>query len=300
MILFSSLTTHQTSPAVCKHSSNLFFPLRQPRSFKKFAYLWFADVHTSSRYHFALSPLSFLLPCLFPAALPSSLSFHLSLKYLLMEITLAAWESPGVYRVPVSASRNLQHHFSPSFLQQGFCTLVKCCYFPLFPGIIFPRPCFSSLHPCPCSQSTILYCCNPDWDSGEMNWKSPSCIQLFATPWTYTVHGILQARNTGVGSLSLFQGIFPTQGLNPGLPHCRQSLFQLSQLRHQGSPGKVTGIQAQLKWHLESWKGSPHSSFHLSIQQAFTKHLLCINYWASSWGYSWKHWPWLQVYSLSL
>ena len=40
-------------------------------------------------------------------------------------------------------------------------------------------------------------------------------------------------QNTGVGSLSLLQGIFPTQGLNPGLPHCRQVLYQLS---HRGSP----------------------------------------------------------------
>ena len=40
-------------------------------------------------------------------------------------------------------------------------------------------------------------------------------------------------QNTGVGSLSLFQGVFPTQGLNPGLPHCRWILYQLS---HQGSP----------------------------------------------------------------
>ena len=32
---------------------------------------------------------------------------------------------------------------------------------------------------------------------------------------------------------ALLQGIFPTQGLNPGLPHCRQILYQLS---HQGSP----------------------------------------------------------------
>ena len=38
---------------------------------------------------------------------------------------------------------------------------------------------------------------------------------------------------TGVGSLFLLQGIFPTQGLNPGLPHCRQILYQLS---HKGSP----------------------------------------------------------------
>ena len=40
-------------------------------------------------------------------------------------------------------------------------------------------------------------------------------------------------QNTGMGSLSLFQGIFPTQGLKPGLPHCRQILYQLS---HQGNP----------------------------------------------------------------
>ena len=35
-------------------------------------------------------------------------------------------------------------------------------------------------------------------------------------------------KNTGVGSLSFLQGIFPTQGLNPGLPHCRWILYQLS------------------------------------------------------------------------
>ena len=37
----------------------------------------------------------------------------------------------------------------------------------------------------------------------------------------------------GVGSLSLLQGIFPTQGLNPSHPHCRWILYQLS---HKGSP----------------------------------------------------------------
>jgi len=37
--------------------------------------------------------------------------------------------------------------------------------------------------------------------------------------------------NTGVGSLSLLQGIFPTPELNPGLSHCRQILYQLS---HKG------------------------------------------------------------------
>ena len=40
-------------------------------------------------------------------------------------------------------------------------------------------------------------------------------------------------QNAGVGSLSFLQGIFPTQGSNPSLPHCRWILYQLS---HQGSP----------------------------------------------------------------
>ena len=49
-------------------------------------------------------------------------------------------------------------------------------------------------------------------------------------------------QNTGVGRLSLLQGIFPIQGLNPGLPHCRQILYQLS---HQGSPSG--GVRALWK-----------------------------------------------------
>ena len=40
-------------------------------------------------------------------------------------------------------------------------------------------------------------------------------------------------QNPGVGSLSFLQGVFPTQGSNPGLPHDRQILYQLS---HKGSP----------------------------------------------------------------
>ena len=47
------------------------------------------------------------------------------------------------------------------------------------------------------------------------------------SPWNFP------GQNTGVGSLFLLQGIFPTQRLNPGLPHCRQILYQLS---HKGSP----------------------------------------------------------------
>ena len=58
------------------------------------------------------------------------------------------------------------------------------------------------------------------------------CLTL-CDPMDYTIYGILQARIVEWVSLSLLQGIFPTQGLNPGLWHCRQILYQLS---HRESP----------------------------------------------------------------
>ena len=58
-------------------------------------------------------------------------------------------------------------------------------------------------------------------------WKLFSHVWLFATTWKYP------GQDTGVGSLSLLQGIFPNQGSNPGLPHCRWILYQVS---HKGSP----------------------------------------------------------------
>ena len=60
-------------------------------------------------------------------------------------------------------------------------------------------------------------------------------------------------QNTGVGSCSLLQGIFPTQGLNQGLSHCRWILYQLS---HEGSPV----MQRSLKWAL-------HADLDMSFQR---------------------------------
>ena len=53
------------------------------------------------------------------------------------------------------------------------------------------------------------------------------CNPMDYSPWNSP------GQNTGVGSLSLLQEIFPTQGSNPGLLHCRRILYQLS---HEGSP----------------------------------------------------------------
>ena len=65
--------------------------------------------------------------------------------------------------------------------------------------------------------------------------KSLSRVQLFATSWTAAYQTPpswdFPGKRTGVGCHFLLQGIFPTQGLNPGLPHCRQTLYCLS---HQG------------------------------------------------------------------
>ena len=64
----------------------------------------------------------------------------------------------------------------------------------------------------------------------------------------YMAHGILQARILELGSLSLLQGIFPTQGSNPGLLHCRQIILPAE------PPGKPPYTQGYIKIHgLPRW-----------------------------------------------
>ena len=60
------------------------------------------------------------------------------------------------------------------------------------------------------------------------------CDPMDYSPWNSP------GQNTGVGSLSLLRGIFPTQGLNPGLLHCRWICYHLS---HQGGEGDGTPLQ---------------------------------------------------------
>ena len=69
------------------------------------------------------------------------------------------------------------------------------------------------------------------------------CLDASVMSNSFRPHGLWPSRllcpwdspgkSIGVSCHSLLQGIFPTQGLNPGLVHCRQILYQLS---HQGSP----------------------------------------------------------------
>ena len=62
-------------------------------------------------------------------------------------------------------------------------------------------------------------------------WKMLIHVPFFQTPWT--IQSMEFSRPEYWSSLSLLQGIFPTQGSNLGLLHCRRILYQLS---HKGSP----------------------------------------------------------------
>ena len=67
-------------------------------------------------------------------------------------------------------------------------------------------------------------------------WKPLSYVRFL---WPHGLYSPWNSpgQNTEMSSYSLLQGIFPTQESNPGLPHCRQILYQLN---HKGSP--LSGI----------------------------------------------------------
>ena len=91
---------------------------------------------------------------------------------------------------------------------------------------------FSGVRPCDAMNSTVY-----------SSWNSPG-------------------QNTGVGSLSLLQGIFPTQESNWGILHCRRILYQLS---YEGTP-KYTSIKKKIK---SSWKSRPAdgmSKQHITVK----------------------------------
>ena len=65
-----------------------------------------------------------------------------------------------------------------------------------------------------------------------------------------SVHGDSPGKNTGTGLHALLQGIFPTQGSNPGVPHCRWILYRLSHhgitLTHHWNDGVHWGLRQEL------------------------------------------------------
>ena len=89
-------------------------------------------------------------------------------------------------------------------------------------------------------QHTRLPCASPSPGACMRAKLLQSCLTLCnpmdCSPPGSSVHGGSPGKNTRMGCHALLQGIFQTQGSNPGLPHCRQVLYRLS---HQGSPAKI-------------------------------------------------------------
>ena len=105
--------------------------------------------------------------------------------------------------------------------------------------------------------------------------ESESCPVMSHSLWLHRPYSPWNCpgQNTRVGSLSLLQGTFPTQGSNPGFPHCRRILYQLS---YQGS--LVTEAPIWLKLFLESYKTLPlfrHFTVHIKliIQQRYNEEM---------------------------
>ena len=95
------------------------------------------------------------------------------------------------------------------------------------------------------NSSSIKWC---DWISCFKESENHSIVSYSLWPCGLYSPWNSPGQNTGVGSLSLLQGIIPTQGLNWDLPHCRQSLYQLS---HQGVVSKVYANFKFLCFYLE-------------------------------------------------
>ena len=89
---------------------------------------------------------------------------------------------------------------------------------------------------CMVTERNYTYCGDHFTTHAVLCLVAQSCPSL-CDPMNYSlpgspVHGDSPGQNTGVGCHAFLQGIVPAQGLNPGLPHCRQILYHLS---HQGS-----------------------------------------------------------------
>ena len=102
------------------------------------------------------------------------------------------------------------------------------------------------------------------------------CSPRDCSPPGSSVHGILQARILGWGAISSSRGIFPTQGSNPGLPHCRWILYHLN---HQGSPPKpfdpvipLVGLDPEKK----SYFIMIHTHLYVYMHRGITESLCCI------------------------
>ena len=111
----------------------------------------------------------------------------------------------------------------------------------------------------------------------------PTCDPMDCSPPGSSVHGDSPGKNTGVGCHALLQGIFPTQGLNSGLQHCRCSpLTEPSGKPQNTAVGSLSLLQGIFLTQ-ESHRGPLHCRqilYQLSYQENPHIHISPL-YWIS-------------------
>ena len=104
-----------------------------------------------------------------------------------------------------------------------------------------------------------------------------------------SVLGDSPGKNTGVGCHALLQGIFPTQGSNPGLLHCRQILYHRS---HQGSPRILEWVAYPFSrgssWP-RNWTRVSYIANGFFTSWATREALYCIYFISKNLFIKWKH-----------
>ena len=106
-----------------------------------------------------------------------------------------------------------------------------------------------------------------------MESESESRSVVSDSVWPHGLYGPWNSpgQNTGAGSLSFLQGIFPTQGSNSGLLHCRWILCQLS---HQGNPqGSISSVQSlsRVQLFVTPWTTALQASLSVTNSRSLLK-----------------------------
>ena len=158
---------------------------------------------------------------------------------------------PSLPEILVSESFSNKLHLLHSKSTSALCSFFHSCkslkksHHPVSLSILLL--CFPFVHGTLQSDSTqddtysllLLAVCLPDYTLLEHEpQRSSACVSSLVTSTSLQPHGLEPTRllcpwdspgkNTGVGCHFLLQGIFPTQGLNPGLLQCRKILYHLN------------------------------------------------------------------------
>ena len=147
------------------------------------------------------------------------------------------------------------------YLVYGFIIFLHLVFHPPFHPSIYPtntiiQPCVTIINLSFIHQSVSQFSRSVVSDSLRTHELSPTGL---LRPWDFS------GKNTGVGCHFLLQGNFQTQGSNPGLLHCRQTLYSLS---HRGSPfvyllcrnvySSLLALKNQIVFLLVSFASSPY------------------------------------------